>query len=321
MKIVIAGGSGFVGTNVTNFLLKQYPKTNIVAVDDLSYSSTVHIEELMKRKNYTFIEESITDKKAMHALIKQHQPDIIISAVNTYDPAKAINTFVLGNTNLLEAAVEESNDLSKFILLSDDEVYGDSVSKEGNIRNAHEADALIPTNPLVAAQASADLLTLSYFNGYQLPTVVLRSSNVYGPYQSQNRLLIRLLTHALKNESIPIYGDGLHTRDWLYIDDYIELIDIVIHHKDPDLFGQAFNVATQVPYTVLETTELLLTIMNKPKEYITFDHTIKPNTYRKSLDASKTKDTFDWQPKTELKEGLKMTIDWFNEHTFSKTTS
>jgi dTDP-glucose 4,6-dehydratase len=313
MNILLLGGAGFIGTNLSRYLLHKYPKCNIISVDDLSTGFRSNIADLEDRKNFEFVENTITDRKFSIALIKQYNPDVIISSVNTYTHENAINTYILGNSNILEAIRLSDSKPPLFILLSDDEVYGDTISTEGTLHNADETDALIPASPLTAAQTSADIIASSYYRKFNIPTVTLRSSNIYGPYQSENRLLVQLINHALKNEAIPIYGDGTHIRDWMYIDDFIELLDLLINNISEDMFGRAYNVSTEVPRTILEATELILTILNKPKEYISFVEVEKPLTYRKVLDSGRIKKILNWEPKTDFKDGIAQTINWFKD--------
>lgn len=311
MKILVTGGAGFVGTNLLHHLVQKYPSYGLAALDNLSRGSKANLAELIKRPNFDFIDADITDEVRLQEIITALDPAIIINLVYTEAEPEFVKTFAYGSYVLLETARQHNPSLRKLIFLSSDEVYGETVNKEGALRPSLETDPLRPQTPLAAAQAGADLLAQSYYNRYQLPTTVLRVSNIFGPYQDEKRLMPLLINRALENKPLPLYGDGNHSRDWLCVQNLIELIDQVVHTENEEVTGEVFNVAGSVEYSVLEVSELILAQLGKSKDLIEFVEDERPHTLRRVLNGEKIERALDWQPESDFKEALSKTMEWY----------
>lgn len=313
MVISIAGGTGFVGTNLCRYLVEQHPKDHIIAIDNFSSSTQLGVEDLLSRKNFSLINGDITNETLIQEVFENHQPNIVINAVHTADEEISIQTITHGNYLLLKHAHTTLQSLQNFIYISTDEVYGDTITASGNIQPGIETAHMTPKTPIAAAEAGADLLTTAFHQKYKLPTTVLRTSNLFGPYQLDSRLIPTLITHALHNRDIPIYGEGTHTRNWLYIHDFVRFVDQVIRTHDESTIGEVYNVAGITEHSVLEITQLILTVLNRPSELITFIEDKQPDTTYRVLDSGKAQSAFNWAPHADFKNALQETILWYKQ--------
>lgn len=309
MKILIAGGAGFIGANFIKYLLKKYPSYSVVNLDALITGNAENLAEFEGKENYRFVQGNICDEALIEKLFSEENFAAVINLASEVTPETFIKTDVYGNFVLLEAA--RKNQVKRFIFVSSDEVYGETETKEEILRPSIEEDALRPQIPQAASKAGADVLTFSYHQAYNLPTVILRPGNIFGPYQDEEKLLPLLITNALSGKPLPIYGDGKHSRDFLFVSDFCEALDLSLHH--PDAIAQVFNVSGGFEQTILEVTELILTILGKSKDLIEFVEDTKPHTRRRVLDASKVKEVLGWSAKVDFSKGLTETCQWYKE--------
>jgi dTDP-glucose 4,6-dehydratase len=306
MKLLIAGGAGFIGSNFIRYILNKYPEYKVINFDKLTYCGNLeNLKDIENNSNYKFIKGDICNIDLVNDTAKNC--DIIINfAAQTHvdrsivDASDFIRTNVYGTYVLLEAA--KRNKIERMIHISTDEVYGSRES--GSFK---EEDALHPNSPYAASKAAADHLVLSYFVTYKLPVVIIRSSNNFGPYQFPEKIIPLFITNALKNKRLPLYGDGLNVRDWLYVLDNCQAIDLVLHKGE---VGQIYNVAAGNEETNSELTKHILKIMGKSEELIEYVKDRPGHDRRYSLDWSRIK-ILGWQPKYQFQQALKETIRWY----------
>lgn len=309
MRLLITGGAGFIGGNFIRSILKKYPEYEVVNLDKLTYAGNLNnLKDAEKNKNYCFVKGDICDKDTVEKAFKGI--DIIVNfAAETHvdrsiiDAGDFVATDVLGTYRLLEAA--RRYDIEKYIQISTDEVYG-SIGK-GSFR---ETDHLEPSSPYSASKAGGDMLVYSYFVTHRLPVVITRSSNNFGPYQHPEKLIPLFITNALKNKKLPLYGDGRNVRDWLYVLDNCDAIDLVMHKGKN---GEIYNIASGNEYTNIEITKMILEELQKPESLIEFVPDRKGHDRRYSLDITKIK-KLDWKPEHEFESALKETIKWYKEN-------
>ncbi len=305
-RLLVTGGAGFIGSNFIRHILNKYNDYSIVNLDKLTYCGNIeNLKDIEKDKRYKFVKGDIADDKLVKEAIKGC--GIVINfAAETHvdrsiiDPYSFVRTNVLGTHTLLEAA--KKNRVEQFIQISTDEVYG-SISK-GSFK---EDDTLLPNSPYSAAKAGADLLARSYFTTFKLPVIITRSSNNFGPYQYPEKIIPLFITNLLQDKKVPLYGDGMNVRDWLFVTDNCEAIDIVMHKGEP---GQIYNIGAGNEITNMELTETILDLLGKNKSSVNFVADRLGHDRRYSVDISKIR-AIGWKPKHDFRQAIKLTVDWY----------
>jgi dTDP-glucose 4,6-dehydratase len=306
MEILITGGLGFIGSNFIRHILKKYQDYHIMNLDAQTYAGNINNTlDFKDGKRYEFVKGDIRKKEDVEKVVKDVDWIVNFAAETHVDRSiieagSFVLTDVFGTYNLLEAC--RKFDIEKFVQISTDEVYGHIL--EGSFK---EEDKLNPRNPYAAGKAGADLLCRAYFETYGLPVVITRSTNNYGPYQHPEKFIAKTIIYALLNKPIPIYGTGNQIRDWLFVEDNCEAIDLVLHKGKS---GEIYNIAGKQELENIEVVKTILKIMNKPESLIEFVKDRPGHDLRYSLDISKIK-KIGWRPKTKFEEGIRKTINWY----------
>ena len=307
MKLLVAGGAGFIGSNFVRHMLSKYENMQIVNLDLLTYAG--RLENLIDVKNsphYKFVQGNIREKGTVESLVKNGVDVIVNFAADTHvdrsvvEAGSFVLTDVYGTYILLNAS--RKYDVEKFVQISTDEVYG-SIER-GSFK---ETDVLNPSSPYSASKAGGDHIALAFYKTYGVDVVVTRSSNNFGPYQYPEKFIPKLILRTLHDETLPLYGDGRQVRDWIYVIDNCEAIDLITQKGEA---GEVYNVASGNEYTNLEVAKSILKILSKSESLINFVPDRPGHDRRYSLDAAKIK-TLGWKPRFRFAEGLKRTVNWY----------
>ena len=320
-KILITGGAGFIGSHLVIQLVKKYPNYKIINMDSLTYASNLkNLEEIQNFQNYFFEKIDIRDIKSISQILIKYEIDNIIhlaaeshvdNSINS--PLEFAETNVLGTLNLLDSARNYWNNNFKekcFYHISTDEVYG-SLGKEGSFSETTRYD---PRSPYSASKASSDHFVKAYFHTYKLPIIISNCSNNYGPNQHIEKLIPLMINKIFNNEKLPIYGDGNNIRDWLYVKDHVDAIDLILHKGKK---GETYNVGGGNELSNMELINKLIFLMDKTlrrssgysKKLISFIKDRKGHDFRYSIDFSKLKNELGWSPKTSFEKGLEITVE------------
>jgi dTDP-glucose 4,6-dehydratase len=313
MNILITGGCGFIGSNFIRYMLEAHPDHKIINLDKLTYAGNLeNLAEVADNPNYTFVKTDICDRSAVEDVVKKYGIEAIINFAaeshvdrSIMGPSIFIETNV-GGTNVLLDVAKESG-VKRFVQISTDEVYG-SLGPTGKFR---EDTPLHPNSPYSASKAAADLLALAYHHTFGLPVVITRCSNNYGPYQFPEKLIPLMIANALDNKQLPIYGDGLNIRDWLYVRDHCTAIDLVLMKGK---VGEVYNIGGENEWKNLDIVRLLLKIIEKPDSLITFVKDRLGHDRRYAIDASKIINELGWKPAVTFEDGLAKTIKWYTHN-------
>jgi len=304
MRILITGGAGFIGSNFVRYLTKKHTDFDLTVLDKLTYAGRIeNLKDTIDK--IKFIKGDITIEKDIESAAKNVDAIINFAAETHVDrsiaePENFVRTNFFGTYVLLEFA--RKHDMKRYLQISSDEVYG-SIEKG----SFHEGDALNPSSPYSACKAGADLLVQTYHKTYQLPVVITRTTNNFGPYQFPEKLIPLLILRVHRNEPLPIYGDGMNIRDWIYVEDNSTAIDMVFQKGET---GQAYNIGAGNEKTNLEIAKVILKLMDKPESLITFVKDRPGHDRRYSLDTTKIR-RLGWKPQHNFLDALKKTIDWY----------
>jgi len=306
---LVTGGAGFIGSNYIRYMLKKHKDVEIINLDKLTYAGNLdNLKDIEEDSRYTFIKGDICDEVLVNRIMTGVDVVVNFAAESHVDrsigaPDDFIRTDVFGTFVLLEAA--RTNKIEKFIQISTDEVYG-SIDKGSFTEN----DPLMPSSPYSASKTGADRLAFSYFVTYDLPVIVTRCSNNFGPFHYPEKLIPLFVTNAIENKSLPIYGDGKNVRDWIYVEDHCDGVEFVCQNGK---LGEVYNIGGGNEKTNLEITERILKKLEKPQSLMTHIKDRLGHDRRYSIDCSKIGD-LGWQPKHEFEEALDKTITWFMEN-------
>jgi len=315
-NIMITGAAGFIGANFAEHMVKRYDGIyNFVIYDKLTYAGNMHnLDNIIDK--ITFVKGDICDFDEVMDTLKKYKIDAIVhfAAESHVDnsiktPFVFTQTNVLGTHTLLEVARQvwgEGSD-NKFVHISTDEVYG-SLKEEGYFT---ETSPIKPNSPYSASKASSDLIALAYSKTFNMNVSVTNCSNNYGPYQHHEKLIPHMISLALKDEKLPVYGQGLNIRDWLYVEDHCEAIDLVLHKGKK---GERYNIGGHNEKRNIEIVKLILNRLGKPESLIEHVTDRKGHDYRYAIDPTKIHNELGWLPKTKFEDGIIKTIDWYLEH-------
>ncbi|ADO58766.1 dTDP-glucose 4,6-dehydratase [Paenibacillus polymyxa] len=321
MKLLVTGGAGFIGSNFVLYMLKQHPDYEIVNIDALTYAGNLeNLKSIENHPKHTFVKADITDAQAIDQLMQQGIDVVVNFAAESHvdrsilEPEVFVKTNVLGTQVLLDAA--KKYNVTKFVQVSTDEVYG-SLGETGLFT---EETPLQPNSPYSASKAGGDLLVRAYHETFGLPVNITRCSNNYGPYQFPEKLIPLMISRALSDQQLPVYGDGLNIRDWLYVEDHCSAIDMVIHQGK---LGEVYNIGGNNERTNVHIVKTVLEELGKPESLISYVQDRPGHDRRYGIDPTKTMNELGWTPKHSFETGIKETIRWYldNEEWWTRIQS
>ena len=317
-KVLVTGGAGFIGSNFVHYFLTQYPDEYIAILDALTYAGNLqNLAAYVDDPRCTFIRGDICDAKIVTEAMQGCKWVINFAAETHVDRSilaagSFVRTDVVGTHTLLEAA--RTIGIERFIQISTDEVYGNAEAPDGTSRPSLESDTLKPRSPYAASKASADRLAFSYWATYGLPVVITRCSNNYGPYQYPEKQLPLFITNALNDRYLPVYGNGSATRDWIHTLDHCHALDLLLHAPAEMVNGEVFNIGTGDERSVLDNAQLVIDLLEKPRDLIRFVHDRPGHVQRHTVNTQKIRNTLGWEPQIPFEQGFAETVRWYCEH-------
>lgn len=308
--LLVTGGMGFIGSNFILYMLSQYEGLRITNLDALTYAGNPdNVGDVVTSGRYRFIKADITDQARLEQIFAETAYDAVVHfAAESHvdrsisDPEAFVRANVFGTLQLLEAA--KRHQISKFIHVSTDEVYGSL----GNTGYFTEESPLAPNSPYSASKAGSDMLVRAYAHTYGMPVVITRCSNNYGPRQFPEKLIPTIILRALHDEPIPVYGDGMYVRDWLYVTDHCAAIDAALRAGKA---GEVYNIGGHNERTNIDIVKMILQVLDKPESLISFTSDRPGHDKRYAIDPAKSERELGWRPTVNLEQGMQKTIDWY----------
>lgn len=313
MKIIVTGGAGFIGGNFVHYMVNKYPEDMIINLDLLTYAGNLEtLKSVENANNYKFVKGDIADREFVFKLFEEEKPDMVVNfAAESHvdrsitDPEVFVKTNVMGTTTLLDAC--RTYGIKRYHQVSTDEVYGDLPLDRSDLFFT-EKTPLHTSSPYSSAKASADLFVLAYHRTYGLPVSISRCSNNYGPYHFPEKLIPLIISRALNDEELPVYGKGENVRDWLYVTDHCKAIDLIIRNGRA---GEIYNIGGHNERTNLEVVKTILKALNKPESLIKFVTDRPGHDRRYAIDPTKIETELGWKPEYNFDTGIVKTIDWY----------
>jgi len=315
MRLLVTGGCGFIGSNFIRYFLKTYPEASLINVDKLTYAGNLeNLSDLSRFPRYHFIRGDIAEESLMEDLIKKGVDAIVNFAAESHvdrsieNPSAFMKTNIFGTFVLLETLRKVfTGQKIRFLHISTDEVYG-SLGEKGAFT---EGTPLAPNSPYSASKTSADMMVRAYHHTYGIPAIITRCSNNYGPYQFPEKLIPLMISNAMEDKELPIYGDGLQIRDWIYVEDHCRALDLVLRQAKA---GEVYNIGGRSEKTNLDVAKTILDRLGKPHSLIRFVADRPGHDRRYAIDFSKIERELGWTPKISFEEGIGLTIRWYQDH-------
>lgn len=317
MTVLVTGGAGFIGSHFVRYLLDVHPDDRVICLDKLTYAGNLaSLSSVLENPNFRFVCADICDAAAVERVFEEVHPDMVVNfAAETHvdrsidAPDLFLRTNVMGTAVLLDACRKYG--ISRYHQVSTDEVYGDLPLDRPNLCFTEDSP-LRASSPYAASKASADLLVLAYHRTYGLPISISRSSNNYGAYQFPEKLIPLMIANAVGGRSLPVYGDGLNVRDWLWVGDHCAAIDLILRHGR---VGEVYNVGGGNEVANIDLVKMICEMLGKSEDIITYVSDRKGHDRRYAVDASKLRRELGWTPKKSFAEGLSETVGWYLENT------
>lgn len=316
MNIIVTGGAGFIGSNFVFHMLQAHPEYRIVCLDKLTYAGNLStLEPVMTNANFRFVKADICDRAAVYQLFEEEHPDIVVNfAAESHvdrsieNPGIFLETNIMGTAVLMDACRKYG--ITRYHQVSTDEVYGDLPLDQPDLFFTEDTP-IHTSSPYSSSKASADLLVLAYHRTYGLPVTISRCSNNYGPYHFPEKLIPLMIINALHDKPLPVYGDGLNVRDWLYVEDHCRAIDLILHKGT---VGEVYNVGGHNEMKNIDIVKLICRTLGKPESLIQFVTDRKGHDRRYAIDPAKIHRELGWLPKTKFVDGIQKTIQWYVTH-------
>lgn len=316
MNIIITGGAGFIGSNFVFHMLQFHPDDRIICLDKLTYAGNLStLAPVMDKPNFRFVKADICDRQAVYQLFEEEKPDMVVNfAAESHvdrsieNPSIFLETNIMGTAVLMDACRKYG--IQRYHQVSTDEVYGDLPLDRPDLFFT-ETTPIHTSSPYSSSKASADLLVLAYHRTYGLPVTISRCSNNYGPYHFPEKLIPLMIINALHDQPLPVYGDGLNVRDWLYVEDHCRAIDLIIHKGT---VGEVYNVGGHNEMKNIDIVKLICKALQKPESLIQYVTDRKGHDRRYAIDPTKIHTELGWLPETKFADGIQKTIQWYLQH-------
>ena len=313
MTILVTGGAGFIGSNYIFYMLNTYPEDRIICLDKLTYAGNIStLAPIMENPNFRFIKADICDRVAVCRVFAEEHPSVVVNfAAESHvdrsieDPQLFLQTNILGTAVLLDACREYG--IQRYHQVSTDEVYGD-LPLDRPDQFFTEETPIHASSPYSSSKAAADLLVLAYYRTYGLPVTISRCSNNYGPYHFPEKLIPLMIANALNDKPLPVYGEGLNVRDWLYVEDHCKAIDLIVRNGR---VGEVYNVGGHNEMRNIDIVKLICKALDKPESLIVHVEDRKGHDMRYAIDPAKINNELGWLPETSFADGLQKTIQWY----------